>query len=243
MKATRPGGKRPLGATPGPAFAATVPESPSTRRWRLAVDITQVISTAAAIGALVFAVQSINLANDSIKLSNDALERESLTYAFSFRSITNLTTASGQLCTNQWFVLTNTGRLPITVLSVEQYVRGSESVGWYEVPYAYVELAGQSSDASVEAAIVQSGPLHLDVGQAMILKITFEGNLVNSRPRLVVSSGQRYIPQDFSLEGDPDPNVSVPPVIMKLMDGMSELECDVSLTRSGPQDPPSPPKS
>lgn len=58
---------------------------------------------------------------------------------------------------------------------------------------------------------------------------------------MVVSSGQRYIPQNFSLEQDPDPNVSVPLVIMKLMDDMSALPCEVSLNRAGPQGSPTPP--
>ena len=150
--------------------------------WRLALEGSQLLGLVVAVAALVISILANSMASESEKVAKqslsvavDSAQRYELTESFGgcfwaadarvligpIPPGTDRPSTTGQ---DRWTVLTNTGRLPVSIVAVIATLSSQAEV---EVGYSYVSLAAPT-------AVPQTGPIYLGPNEAVALHTSYE---------------------------------------------------------------------
>lgn len=178
-----------------------------SKRERLLATLTSLSFWVALanIGALVVALfmlvptlQSLDATQQSLEATQlsaiaaqEALQRDEVSQTFSSSAAACVSVADDLVSTKVRgttlsTVITNTGRLPITILDV----KGKGADGVSSVPYAWVPL-------ELDARVSEGGPIYLEVGKAVALRVFIPGGWFSNALWFALSNGQTDQEADY----------------------------------------------
>lgn len=152
----------------------------SLNRWAPVVNF---VAAAATVCAIVPAVLSLQAAQRSLTAAEAALQRDQISQSFSSHvsacvSATTDPVAAEVSGTTLSTVVTNTGRLPITILDVKS---GAEE-GSSPIDFSWLPLNANDTTPS-------SDPIYLAVGEAVAMTVFIPGSSFDPTLRFALSNG------------------------------------------------------
>lgn len=212
-------------ASARPAIAPLPKVAEKRSRFRTAIDLTALIAAIATVVALAFSAWSIRVAVDSLEVAIDSAERASITQTYYAPiQFCSIKTESGEFAEGGevFSVITNTGRLPITVTGV----RAADGDEPRDLSYVLVYLDGDRPH-------IENKPFKVDVGEAVAISVLYGRELgtksddgiftqtVSSHAKLLLSDGTEIIPSQNNREPAPE-------LVRELFRGLTQLTCDGS---------------
>lgn len=177
------------------------------------VSIANLVALAVTLVMIIPAVQSLDTSQKSLVAAEAALQRDELSQTFNsnMSACANVRldpAATTLLGTTLSTVVTNTGRLPITILDVKS--KGDEGVT--SVDYFWLPLAAVDERPS-------DGPIYMEVGKAVAITVFIPGRAFNSALHFTLSNGL----EDQEAVYTSPPNSELPEIVSEAYSALPDF--------------------